>query len=568
MSHRPRLNIEEAKLFEFVEQRDLILESDPRSLIPILFRPCRVRVLMVTDGGLDFGSSNFGLRTFVETLLGGAGFYARFDITLAHIDARSGDAMMDPDDRINNRITNFRFDNSDHFQPDMYDQVWLFGIRSAYPNRDPNDASVTTLAPAEIDAITTFMNQGGGVFATGDHASLGRALSSAVPRAGSMRLWDSTAPPDEVSMGGSRRNDTNRIGHDAGTQFNDQSDDIPQTIQPKLYKRFGPFAWMRTVFPHPLLCGPNGVIRVMPDHPHEGECVEPAAPTPQEYPDSTDGSPRPLPDVISTSSVPAGNNSDGTKQATEPHTFGGICAYDGHRAEIGRVVTDATWHHFVNINLVGDTFAGGAKRIGFLASSAGRDHLAEIRTYYRNIAVWISRDHQIRCMRNHILWHIIWGDRVLEAVATRDNLRFADVDLPFFYDLGRHARDVLDRYAGRCQSYELIIDWLKPRLDFELLRTLNPWWPTPEPGPDPVPWFNLEPLLDAALGGAIVAIREKYSDAAGEALEVSEDQVAEIATAGASRTLELALDEARRSCRTVDDLLAGSHPKDGPKQEG
>jgi len=121
------------------------------------------------------------------------------------------------------------------------------------------------------------MNGGGGVFATGDHGALGVCLSGSIPRARSMRLWGDTSPNDalnEVSMTGPRRNDTNRIGPSAGSQFNDQSDVVPQPISPKMYQRWTGL-W-RYSYPHPLLCGPRGVIRVLPDHPHEGQCVLPA----------------------------------------------------------------------------------------------------------------------------------------------------------------------------------------------------------------------------------------------------------------------------------------------------
>lgn len=55
------------------------------------------------------------------------------------------------------------------------------------------------------------------------------------------------------------------------------------------------------------------------------------------------------------------------------HTFGAICAYDGWRAGpngVGRVVTDATWRHFINLNLVGGPPSGGG---GFPVSPEGRD---------------------------------------------------------------------------------------------------------------------------------------------------------------------------------------------------
>ena len=97
----------------------------------------------------------------------------------------------------------------------------------------------------------------------------------------------------------------------------------------------------------------------MPDHPHEGECVEPTdtndaidfgAPQGPEFPPATAGGVRPLPHVISTNTVPGGNVAElngALKDPTVPHSFGGICAYDGHLAGVGRVVTDATWHHFL-----------------------------------------------------------------------------------------------------------------------------------------------------------------------------------------------------------------------------
>jgi hypothetical protein len=219
------IRAEHKKLLDLVAERDIQWRLDATSLIPWLFRPCTVRVLLVTDGALDFGSGGFGLRTFVETLLDGAGFYARFEITLAHIANRGGDQMMAGDGRIADRIPSFRFDDTDHFTADRYDQVWLFGIETTYANRRISNDDTPTLLPAEVEALGAFMDGGGGLFATGDHGALGKALCSAVPRARSMRLWDNSSNnnlTNEVSMNGPRRNDTNRRGHDAVSQFNDQ----------------------------------------------------------------------------------------------------------------------------------------------------------------------------------------------------------------------------------------------------------------------------------------------------------------------------------------------------------
>ena len=229
---------------------------------------CKVRVLMVTDGGLDFSDDDFGLATFVRTILN-TGIPARFEVTLGHLANRSGAAMMDFDNRIKDRKPNFKFDDTDDFAPNKYDVVFLFGIASSMGGRgtasDGTPYPTSRLADTELQALTEFQNSGGGLFATGDHAALGRFMGQGLARAGKMRLWESTSPNsqlDEVSMGGERRNDTNRPG-DPGSQFDDQSDDIPQAVIPRMYSAQ---SWLfKYSFPHPLLCGPSGVIRVMPE---------------------------------------------------------------------------------------------------------------------------------------------------------------------------------------------------------------------------------------------------------------------------------------------------------------
>ncbi len=488
-------------------------------------RPCTVRLLLVADGGLDFSEADFGLSTFVRSLLDMPGRHARFQITLAHINNVADSQLMGGEPRIANRIKSFKFDNGAHFGTGMYDAVFLFGIATSYSrgNGYPSDR----LSDNELRVLTQYMNAGGGLFATGDHGMLGRALCHAIPRARGMRLWQSTSAQnseDQVSMSGRRRNDTNRPPA-GGSSFGDQSDDVPQTVQPRLYRRQS--GLFRYSFPHPLLCGPNGMIRVMPDHPHEGECVEPAATSATlnfggalgpEYPNAVDGGPRPLPEVISYSTVLSGTRS-GSKDPTLAQSFGGICAYDGHRAGIGRVVTDATWHHFVNVNLIGlfndaGLPPGHVWRNGFLSSPTGQAHLENIKAYYRNLAVWLSRPERIRCMNTRLHWTLLWDERVMEAVLTTTDIKLAATDLSVIRLIGQHARDVLGRYAGRCQSVRLVIGLLYPRLP-RLIPEIDPWWPEPEPLRekfDGVEWFDASALLDIALGGALVALREAFPE--------------------------------------------------------
>jgi hypothetical protein len=73
--------------------------------------------------------------------------------------------------------------------------------------------------------------------------------------------------------------------------------------------------------------------------------------------------------------------------------FGAISVWDGHKVGNGRIVCDATWHHFVNQNLDGTeaVFAPGNRRVGLrdpvtLAFTRDFHQIAE---YYRNIADWL-----------------------------------------------------------------------------------------------------------------------------------------------------------------------------------
>jgi len=514
------------------------------------------------------------------------GSFVRFEITLAHINAGIDDDRMmgglAPVPWISRRIKGFKFDDSSHFTPTMYDQVWLFGFATSY-SRGTNPAGQpypdNRLGDAELQALRDFMNGGGGLFATGDHGYLGVCLSGSVLRARSMRLWGDTSPNqaiNEVSMDERRRNDTNRIGPSADSQFNDQSDDVPQDIQPKMY-----YAWSglwRYSFPHPLLCGRKGVIRILPDHPHEGQCVEPNNPDINEYPSGISGFPRPLPQVIATSTVLAGmiaGTPGRSKAPTEPHTFGAICAYDGHRAGVGRVVTDATWHHFVNVNLTGDrdVSPGDAKRDGFPFSTSGQTHYENIKTYYRNIAVWLSRPALLRCMRWRILFGLTYNHRVLEAVMTRTELPLNLADVSIIYQIGRHARDVLGLYAGHCQARRIALD-LVEIVDRDLVARLDPWvGPPPEdtppiPEPDPIPWFDLDPILDAAVGGALLSIREEFREPDENAgnTEIKEEAFEKAVSRGVQTAVELSLKSVETSSKIFRSLLTRRDKESSPSE--
>lgn len=531
---------ENAHLVEAINLRADLLKVSPEKLYPWWRRPCRVKLLLLTDGTLDFGLGDFGLSTFVSILANDGRAYVDFQITIAH----RGSIVGNPNVTVHRSIPNFRFTDGNHFTDTMYDQIWLFGI----------DSSVQGLSDAELVILSAFMNKGGGVFATGDHGELGRALCGSVPRVRKMRLWTNAA--GNVGMQDPNRNDTNRIGHDAGSQFDDQSDDIPQEIQPRLYSSaLGGF--LRETYPHPILCSPLGRIRVLPDHPHEGQCVEPTDLSGNYEKDGTPEFPMGIgPEIIAYSTVLAGSTAS-TKQATQAQTFGAICAYDGHRANIGRVVTDSTWHHYVNVNLIGEVSEPDTniKGRGFLASATGQQHLAQIKHYYINTAIWLSRPVNHSCFRSRLIWQLLFEHRVMEATMDNPALRFERISPSLLYSIGTHATDVLGSKASQCRRLQLLIDIIQPILP-DLIPHIDPWQNTrkQEANP-PIPFFDVNPLLAMAMGGGLVSLRDKFvNDNLGDPNRIEAKEILAQFEEGAKRGLQLGLKELNTEIRKFSAL--------------
>ena len=77
----------------------------------------------------------------------------------------------------------------------------------------------------------------------------------------------------------------------------------------------------------------------------------------------------------------------GPKDAVSPRAFISICAYNGQAADVGRVVTDATWHHYVNVNLEGMLFNGLPTL-----------DLQRIQRYWSNLANWLMPAKTRKCL--------------------------------------------------------------------------------------------------------------------------------------------------------------------------
>lgn len=246
------------------------------------------------------------------------------------------------------------------------------------------------------------------------------------------------------------------------------------------------------------------------------------------------------PEVVAWSTVHARSAADDEtgKGVLNARTFGAIGAYDGHRAGVGRVTVDATWHHFFDINLVGELGnQDPIKSVGFDATAAGHAAYEDIKSYFRNIAVWLAREATQDCMWWRALWWARWNHRLVMDVRPHYLREVAALDLGELLRIGGEARDVLGRVASRCTVRRWII-WhllrpLKPRLWEELAPVIDPWHPRP-PLPDPpqeerqrdpelAQGMHAELLADALLGAAVYALAARFPTATEDARNDAEE---------------------------------------------
>src|SRR5882724_2350144 len=198
-----------------------------------------IKVLIVLDGSYRFGNSavpagtqDFTYITLVNALTG-----AGMLVTKAH---RSADSTAD--------IPNFNFATSTNLL--NFDVIWLIGFEGRNDPAFPPSGSSTIggLGATQFNAIAQFMDNGGGVFAVGDHDSIGADMSGHIPRVRAMRSWfgqnDGAKPAGVADIPANfpplttARADTTRA-NPAGVYtehpapfiwFENQSDSIPQSI--------------------------------------------------------------------------------------------------------------------------------------------------------------------------------------------------------------------------------------------------------------------------------------------------------------------------------------------------
>lgn len=517
-----------------------------------------VKILVVTDGSGGFlhpatapstYNSDFHLGEFLKVLSDTTWEGFQLQIVKAHREnvtpAQSGADLI-----------NFDFSTHDLAQ---YDIIFLFAVlvdnaQLVVPAGSPARSSNAT--DAEVAAIARFMDAGGGVFATGDHEDLGAGLCRRLPRIRNMRrwYWDAPGPNGEpVAPRGTPgfpghsdaelvdRHDTLVAGHDFDAtrptenyQFDDQSDNVAQTISPHMFE-IRSSRYIRQSWPHPVLCSPEGMIRYLPDHAHEGQCEVPsnlglriiaAGYNEEEYPPGTDGT-RVEPVVVANAHVVGGHPTyNPYKPPVNPKTFGVIGAYDGHRVlrggkRMGRVVVDATWHHFFNINLVGArTSSDPEKRLGFYAPlrPGQADHYKFIKHYYRNLVYWLIPAPRGRWVLRSAIAALLSSGAFYELSPVRRLKDFERPTLDHYLTYAQLAEAYFRQAHGACFVLRILpiilyeFDPL-PRIWERIERHVYPWITEKGKPEEQELGIELAVLRDAIIGATVFAMHQALLEA-------------------------------------------------------
>lgn len=367
------------------------------------------RVLIVLDGEYRFtGADASGTDDFTYITLVNALESAGHVVTKAHRQSDTSGGV----------LQTFNFDTSVNLLD--FDVLWLIG-HAGRNSTTSIGTSAASIDDIQLRAIARFMAAGGGVFATGDHDSIGSVMCGRIPRVRSMRCWfgvnDSASPmpagfPRNFPVITSLRADTTQRSTDSVYSdttfvwFENQSDRTPQPITP-------------TSSPaHPILRRAGSDIVVYPDHMHEGNTLGEvmgydyaqslpfAGESFDEYP--VVAMHREMPQIIATGkttafasrTVSGGGFLGGNSEASGAKNVNTLSVYDGRVAGVGRVVTGSTFHHYVDINLTGDSSVDDTSEINLVGEEAQKNHgfndgpadvFDNIKAVFVNIVNWLAR---------------------------------------------------------------------------------------------------------------------------------------------------------------------------------
>ena len=393
-----------------------------------------IKILLYTDDPnvISQGTNLLGLSSMIDRLKAHPPAFA--DLSVKWV-SRSSDSQHHADNKLNVVMAREIEETGEAF-----DEIWFFGLHQANTERFSlgvfRGGPESELDSREVEALEKWMkiengSGGGGVLMTGDHNNpvppnllrstngrsartletpellgLGRALGRWVPRAGALRKW-------EGSPSSQSNNSLNTL---ASTDF--QTDRVPQELIHHRVNAAGELDSQGQ--PHPLFFyQPRSFINVFPDHRHEGELVIPDLSNEDVWPAGPTGQPKPC--VVASGT----DRRDGKRIDL-------VTAYDGDRAGVGRIVADSSWHHYVNINLM-----------GFPHPAAANSNSDKIGQFYGNLAVWLAPKHKRRQMAQAMYLELADFTQMLEPQCELTHT-------------GEVAYSLLERAASPCETHELL----------------------------------------------------------------------------------------------------------------
>jgi hypothetical protein len=230
------------------------------------------------------------------------------------------------------------------------------------------------------------------------------------------------------------------------------------------------------------------LIHVFPDHGHEGAIIIPKGKLNRnEWPVAKDGAGnvvQPQPNVIAYGF-----------DRRRGQLVSLIAAYDGDRVNVGRVVADSTWHHYLNLNLT-----------GFPHPAPEGSDSDQIGQFYANLALWLSPITKRRQMGLAMCWRLATLTLLLEG--TGDPLR-----------IGSFAFSALSQVASPCEIHEM-------------LRAIAPEQYKPLYFPDGGSPFNPIPPKELLLGCVLRSYHKEMIKAESEEASLQPRAVGEVVEEG------------------------------------
>jgi hypothetical protein len=410
--------------------------ADRKRLLLLNAERQTIRLLLYTDDPRIITTNiddQMGLTTMIKHLKAHEPAFAKIEVELV---SRSSNSQIHADNKL----------DAERLQ--KYDEVWFFGVHQV--SRDNFTLGVlrggpqSDLQTGEVSELAAWMKvegekgKGGGVLMTGDHANprppdahpfdddeagkkedflgLGRALGRRVPRAGQLRKWEGAPTAYE-------ENSFNTQVEVASININSlqlQLDSTPQQLILQTFDDKGNPATGGQ--PHPLFFYKEGAfIQIFPDHAHEGAVVlPPNLDDTNMWPVGTAIQPQPR---VVAQSIDKRNS----------RLLNILAAYNGDNANVGRVVADSSWHHYLDVNLLN------------FPPDPQQDSVADqIGQFYGNLAMWLAPISVRRKMADAMFEWLANHPLMIEEVGG-DSL-----------EIGKKAYAILSLVASPCEIHELL----------------------------------------------------------------------------------------------------------------